>query len=123
MAAGCVVAVGVAGCGGMGGKTSNESIAAAQAVAATPPTVTFAQADLDGDARITPREFALWRKSEAGAAAAAAGGSSADDAFFAADTNVNGVLTLDEWQAMMAAPSAARGGPRTITPPVAPRPR
>jgi hypothetical protein len=122
MAAASVVAVGAAGCAGMGGKTSNQSIAAAQAVAATPPTVTFAQADLDGDARITPHEFDLWRKSEAGAAAAA-GGSSADGAFFAADTNVNGVLTLDEWQAMMAAPSAARGGPRTITPPIAPRPR
>ena len=104
--------VGLGACAGMGGK-SEQSLAEARTTEATPAAVTFAQADLDGDAKISRREFDIWlrRSADAGSAQAAAGGTSAGDAFYAADTNLNGVLTLDEWQAMAstaAAPRSAR---------------
>ena len=89
-----------AGCAGTGRGTASESIAATQSLTATPPPVSFSQADLNGDARIDRHEFDLWRRTSAATALAAAGGTRASDAFDAADTNHNGVLTLDEWSAM-----------------------
>jgi hypothetical protein len=120
----CLVAL-AAGCAGGDRSTDRESIAAAQTAAATPPTVSFAEADLNRDARIDRHEFNLWlRKSDTNAvsARAAAGGSAADDAFSAADTNANGVLTLDEWQAMIVNPSipAPAAASRSPRPPSAP---
>ena len=95
----------------MGGNRANESIAAARTVEATPPAVSFAQADIDGDARITRREFDLWRrKSDDVNGQAAAGGTAGSDAFYAADRDLNGVLTLDEWQAMIGSPSRPAAG-------------
>ncbi len=93
----------------MGGNKASQSLAEAQSTVATPATVSFAQADLNRDARISRREFDVWlRQSAAPASAqAAAGGTRApDDAFSAADTDLNGVLTLDEWQAMIGNPSS-----------------
>ena len=87
------------GCAGMGG---NSARAAAVSNAATPAAVSFTQADLNGDGRVTRREFELWT----------AANTRERDAFDAADTNLNGVLTLDEWQAMLSRPSAAAGGSR-----------
>ena len=116
--AGIIVAVsfvvlGTGGCAALGGGKQG-SIAADRTVAATPATVSFTQADLDGDARITRQEFELWMRRYGGAtpgAQAAAGGTvNPDDAFDSADTNFNGVLTLDEWQAMTANPSGTAAG-------------
>ena len=101
------------GCAGMGGKNAGLGIPAAAATA-TPATVTFAQADLNGDARIDRREFSLWLRQSADAqsAQAAAGGTNAQDAFYAGDTDLNGVLTLDEWHAMTQRPGARGGASR-----------
>lgn len=89
-------------------------MAGASSTAAMPAAVSFAQADANGDARITRDEFELWLRQSADAASAraAAGGTSANDAFYAADTDLNDVLTLDEWQAMTQRPSAAAGASR-----------
>ena len=99
--------VGLGGCGGMG-RGASGGIADTASAAAT-PAVSFAQADLNGDARIDRTEFARWLRQSADAASAqaAAGGTSAGDAFYAADTDLSGMLTLDEWQAMMASRSGA----------------
>jgi hypothetical protein len=95
------LALGTAGCAGSGRNLAGGSIAASQSIAATPPQVSFVQADSNGDARITRQEFDLWRRSSgASDAQAAAGGTGEQDAFAAADSNANDVLTLDEWQAM-----------------------
>lgn len=104
--------LGAGGCTGMGGNTAGESIAAARSTAATPAAVSFTQADLDGDARITRQEFDLWRRQSAGSGQAAAGGTRPQEAFDAADTDLNGVLTLDEWQAIATPPSAAASATR-----------
>jgi hypothetical protein len=95
------------GCAGMGANNANRDAGTSASSAATAPAVSFAQADLNGDARITPQEFRVWLRQSAGAssAQAAAGGTSDDSAFYAADSNLNGVLTLDEWQAMMVSPA------------------
>ncbi len=113
VAAVCFVVL--AGCAGLGGNTAKQSIAEEQTTAATPAAVSFAQADLNGDARISRREFELWRRQSAAAAnaQAAAGGTGEHDAFSAADTDLNDVLTLDEWQGMTGSPSA----PALGTPP------
>ena len=102
--------VALAGCSGMGRNAAGRDVAASPLD--TLPAVTFAQADANGDARITPEEFHAWLRQSAApsSAQAAAGGTSERGAFDAADTNLNGVLTLDEWQAMMAGPSSARVG-------------
>jgi len=63
------------------------------------PSVSFMEADRNGDARITPGELDGWLAVKTGE----------HHAFAAADTNGDGVLTLDEWQAMLARPSAAAG--------------
>jgi hypothetical protein len=113
-----VVALGAGGCARMGGNAAGESIAAARSSAATSAAVSFTQADLDGDARITRQEFDLWLRGSgpSGAGApAAAGGTGNRDAFDAADTNLNGALTLDEWQAMMTPPNVAAGA--SLAPP------
>lgn len=95
------------------GRSASGGVADTASTAATPAAVSFAQADLNGDARIDRREFARWLRQSADAASAqaAAGGTSAGDAFYAADTDLSGVLTLDEWQAMMASTPGALPGP------------
>lgn len=95
IAAACLVALAPGGCAALAGTAARRDSAAAGGTAPTPAAVSFAQADLDGDAKITRREFELWQRN-----------SGANDAFDAADTNLNGVLTLDEWQAMTAGPPA-----------------
>jgi hypothetical protein len=118
LAASCAV---LGGCAGMGGNQANESLAAARTVEATPPAVSFAQADLDGDARITQREFELWRrKSDEVNGQAAAGGTAGTDAFYAADRDLNGVLTLDEWQTMIGNPSRPVAGASRSSAPARP---
>jgi hypothetical protein len=110
------LALGAGACANMGGNKT-DSIAASRITSATPATVSFTQADLDGDARITREEFDQWqRRFAVGATSgqAAAGGTANDNAFDSADTNFNGVLTLDEWQAMTAPPSA--GASRAASP-------
>jgi hypothetical protein len=104
MKAGAILAVsflalGAGGCAWMRGNAAPERTGAIGGTAATPAAVSFTEADLNGDARVTRREFDLW----------AAGKGRGHDAFDAADTNLNGVLTLDEWQAMENRPSAAAG--------------
>src|SRR3954471_14147586 len=94
--AGCVVFFLAAGCAGMGG---GRSAAAAGETATTSADVSFLEADRDGDARVTPGEFKAWMQTEAGAL----------ERFQAADSNRDGVLTLDEWQAVVRRPSAAAG--------------
>ena len=102
------------GCSGMGGSKAGLGASGAASAGATPATVTFAQADLNGDARIDRREFGLWLRQSADAqsARAAAGGTNARDAFYAGDTDLNGVLTLDEWHAMTQRPGARGGASR-----------
>ena len=82
----------LAACSQMPGRQPS---AAAGATAPPSAPVSFLQADLDGDARITRREFSLWLR-EPG-----------QPAFDAVDTNRDGVITLDEWQAMLRPPGAA----------------
>jgi hypothetical protein len=85
-----------AGCAGMG---SNRTTAAAGADARSSGPVSFMEADRDGDARITRPEFNFWLQ----------GNSGEHDTFEAADANRDGVLTLDEWPAMVRRPGAAAG--------------
>lgn len=109
------LALGAGGCANRGANTAGEGTAAARTSAATPPAASFIQADLDGDARIDRQEFDSWRRQSADSAAsapAAAGGTRIQDAFDAADSNGNGVLTLDEWQVMVNRPGAAAGASR-----------
>jgi hypothetical protein len=98
-----VAAIGILlGAAGCAGNRPSDTRGVSASNAALSPAVSFQQADLDGDARITPREFQAW-VGGAGAArgTAAAGGTAGEDgAFYAADRNLNGVLTLDEWLAM-----------------------
>lgn len=87
--------------------SGGRATAAAGATEPASPPVSFLEADLDRDARISRREFELWLREPAGA-----------DGFDALDTNRDGVLTLDEWQTMLRAPSAAAGASaRSRTPP------
>lgn len=81
----------------MGG---NRAAAGAGETAATIADVSFLEADVDGDARVTAGEFNVWRQRSARAL----------DRFEAGDTNGDGVLTLDEWQRLVRRPSAAAGG-------------
>lgn len=90
----------LASCAGTGRSATGDNIAATQSITATPAPVTFSQADVNGDARIDRHEYDLWLRNSTQNAGAAAGGTGAGDAFDAADTNHNGVLTLDEWSAM-----------------------
>jgi hypothetical protein len=95
--AACLVLLLAAGCAGMGaGRTAS----GAGETAATSADVSFLEADRDADARITSGEFKTWLQTDA------------DDLerFQAADGNHDGVLTLDEWQALVRRPSAAAGG-------------
>ena len=107
MKAGAILAISLlslatGGCAWMGRDTT---MAAAGPDTATAATISFTQADVNGDARISRNEFERW---------AAANPSEHGD-FYSADTNLNGVLTLDEWQAM-SRPSAAAGGTRASNP-------
>ena len=99
-----VLVIAAAGCAG---NRPSDTRGVSASSAALSPAVSFQQADVDGDARITPREFRAWlRDAEGGAASAAVGGTGgAEGAFYAADRNLNGVLTLDEWLAMPQAPA------------------
>lgn len=110
-----LLALGAGGCANRAGSTTGGESSAAGQTAASLPAVSFTQADLNGDARIDRQEFDLWRRQSAESAAsagAAAGGTRMQDAFDAADRNGNGVLTLDEWQAMATPASAASGASR-----------
>jgi hypothetical protein len=94
--AACLVLFLEAGCAGVGG---GRGAAAAGETAATSADVSFLEADRDRDARITPGEFKAWLQTDAGTL----------ERFHAADINRDGVLTLDEWQAVVRRPSAAAG--------------
>jgi hypothetical protein len=110
--------LGGGGCSDFGGGKTGRSIAADRSLEATPPAVSFTQADVDGDARITREEYALWLRrfaASAGGAQAAAGGTAGPPSFDTLDTNFNGVLTLDEWQAMEN-PLRGTTAPRVPTP-------
>ena len=92
----CLALLLASGCAGMrGGRT----VAAAGESAATAADVSFLEADLDGDARVSPREFKAWTERNP----------AVRDGFQAADINGDGVLTLDEWQALVRRPNAAAG--------------
>lgn len=91
-----------AGCASMGG--SGAADAAAGATAPTPAAVSFLAADSNHDGRISPREFAAWQRTR---------GDSLDrEDFQAADANLDGLLTLDEWTQMTSGARAAAGGSR-----------
>lgn len=89
------VALALPGCARTG---INRPPATAAAGGTAPPSasVSFMEADRDGDARISPREFAQ-RATEA----------AQPQSFQAADRNGDGVLTFDEWQAMVTPPRTA----------------
>ena len=73
--------------GGCAQTGTRPGAAAAGGSAPASAAVTFMEADVDGDARITPRELDAWlavRPLE-------------QRVFSAADRNGDGVLTLDEW--------------------------
>lgn len=91
-----------AGCASMGGRGAAD--AAAGASAPTPAAVSFLAADSNHDGRISPREFAAWQRMR--------GDSLNREDFQAADANLDGQLTLDEWQQMMSGARAAAGGSR-----------
>ena len=90
------------GCAWMGRNTTT---AAAGPDTATAAAIGFTQADVNGDARVSRSEFERWAEANPGE----------HGDFYSADTNLNGVLTLDEWQAM-SRPSAAAGGTRASSP-------
>jgi len=94
----CFCALGLPGCAAVG---VNRAPAAAAAGGTAPPSapVSFLEVDADGDARITPREYEA-RFARDGAR---------HESFEAADTNRDGVITLDEWQAVVSPPRAATG--------------
>ena len=93
----CFFSLALPGCAGVG---VNRPPATAAAGGTAPPSasVSFMEADLDRDARISPREYDL-RRGRDGAP---------HESFEAADTNHDGALTLDEWQALVRPPRAAR---------------
>ena len=89
----CFALLALPGCSRMG---INRPAATAAAGGTAPPTpaVGFMEADADGDARITPGEYE----------ARFARDGSRPASFPAADTNGDGVLTLDEWRALVSRP-------------------
>lgn len=94
----CFLSLALAGCARMG---LNRPPATAAAGGTAPPSasVSFMAADADGDARITRREYDVHFARDG----------AQHESFEAADTNRDGVLTLDEWQALMRPPRAATG--------------
>ena len=100
----CFFSLAIPGCANVG---VNRSPAGAVAGGTAPPSpsVSFIEADVDGDARISPREYNA-RFARDGAQ---------HESFEAADSNRDGVLTFDEWQAL--------GGGSRATPAIAPAPR
>jgi hypothetical protein len=91
----CVLSLALPGCARMG-INRPPATAAAGGTAPPSPSVSFMEADRDGNARITPEEYSV-RFAPDGAER---------PGFEAADTNHDGVLTLDEWQALMTPPRA-----------------
>lgn len=94
----CCSLLALSGCAGMG-INRPAATAAAGGTASPSPSVSFMEADTDGDARITPREYEI-RFARDGAQ---------HESFQAADTNRDGVLTLDEWQTLVSPPRASPG--------------
>ena len=95
------LSLGLPGCAGMG--MNRPGAAAAGGTALSSASVSFMEADVDGDARISPREYQ----------ARFAGDSTQPGSFAAADINRDGVLTFDEWQAMMTPPRPAAASTAT----------
>ena len=94
----CVLSLALPGCANVG---VNRRPAGAAAGGTAPPSASasFIEADVDGDARISRREYDL-RRGRDGAQ---------QESFEAADTNGDGVLTFDEWQALVSPRRAAAG--------------
>ena len=83
------------GCAGMGANRSGAAAAGGTALSSS--SVSFMEADVDGDARISPGEY----RARFGNEGTQPGG------FAAADTNRDGVLTFDEWEALVTPPRRA----------------
>ena len=86
----CFASMALPGCANVGVNRS-PATAAAGGTAAPSASVSFMAADADGDARISRREYDL----------RFAGDGAQHESFEAADTNRDGVLTLDEWQTLV----------------------
>jgi len=82
----------------MDARTGGAVAGATAAPSTAAPSVSFLEADLDGDARVTPGELEAWLAVKTGE----------HHVFSAADSNGDGTLTLDEWQAM----GTARANPK-----------
>jgi hypothetical protein len=93
----CALSLALPGCARMG-INRPPATAAAGGTAPPSPAVSFMEADTDGNARITPDEYS----------ARFGRGGAEHPGFEAADTNRDGVLTLDEWQALMSPPARKR---------------
>lgn len=94
----CFAFLGLPGCGSVGVNRS-PGTAGAGGTAPQSPSVSFTEADTDGDARISRREYDVHFARD----------SAPHESFEAADTNRDGVLTLDEWQALVSPPRASPG--------------
>jgi|KBSSwiStaDraftv2_1062776.scaffolds.fasta_scaffold4326214_1 hypothetical protein len=97
----CFAALALPGCGSVGVNRS-PATAGAGGTAPRSPSVSFMEADADGDARITPHEYDVHFARDG----------AQPESFQAADTNRDGVLTLDEWQALVSRPATALSAPR-----------
>ena len=92
----CLFPLVLAGCAGVG-LNGPARTAAAGGTAPPAASVSFLEADTDGNARITPDEYSVHFR-----------GGAQRESFETADTNHDGVLTLDEWQALVSPPRVAR---------------
>ena len=94
----CFAALALPGCGSVGVNRS-PATAAAGGTGPRSPSASFVEADADGDARITRHEYDVHFARDG----------APPESFQAADTNRDGVLTLDEWQALISPPRASPG--------------
>jgi hypothetical protein len=85
----CFSSLALAGCARMG-LNRPPATAAAGGTAPRSASVSFLEADTDGDARITRQEYEVHFARDG----------ARRESFEAADVNRDGVLTLDEWQAL-----------------------
>jgi hypothetical protein len=85
----CWFPLALAGCAGVGFNGPART-AAAGGTAPPAASVSFLETDTNGDARITPDEYSVHFR-----------GGAQPESFEAADTNRDGVLTLDEWQGLV----------------------
>jgi len=85
----CLLTLALPSCAGVG-VNRPAAVGAAGGTAPPSPSTSFIEADVDGDARISPSEYN----------AHFARDGAQHESFQAADTNRDGVLTFDEWQAL-----------------------